>query len=144
MIAHTWHKLSMILHAWLRKLAETESLLTISFKISIKFWWCKKLSAHSSVIKLSDLIAEYWTLTELSSKSATSSNNEASTSYCLRCSFKPMRKEAKALILACLYCQFWCLMVFDVKFKTKVSNSCESSSKIVYKHLAAASSIPFY
>lgn len=133
----------MILQAWLRKLAETESFATIIFKISRKFGWCKKLSAHSSVIKLRDFMAEYWTLIELSSKRATSSNKEASTSYCLRCSLKPIRKEAKALILACLYCHFWCLMVFEVKFKTNVSNYWESSSKIVYKHFAEASSIPF-
>lgn len=57
----TWHKLSIILHAWFKKFAETDSFPTTSFKISKKLAWCKKLSAHSSVIRLIDLIAEYWT-----------------------------------------------------------------------------------
>jgi len=114
----TWHKLSIILHAWFKKFAETDSLPTTSFKISKKLAWCKKLSAHSSVIRLIDLIAEYWTNLESSLRRDTNFTNEASTNCCFLSSAVPIKNEANALILACLYLGLVWSIVLDVKSRT--------------------------
>lgn len=137
------HKLSMILHPWFRKFADTDNFPTTIFKISKKFEWCKKLEAHSSVIKLIDLIAEYWTIFDSSLSKETSLTSEASTSYCFLFSSAPIKYEAKALIEAWRYLGFEWSMALEVKSSTIFSNSLESSSKMVSKHLAAASSTPF-
>ena len=133
----------MILHAWFKKFADTDNLPTTSFRMSKKFAWCRKLYAHYSLIKLMDFIAEYCTIFDSSFNSETNFTNEAFNSSCLRFSSAPIKKEAKDLIEAWRYLAFAWSIVFEVKSRTSFSNSCESSSKIVYKHFAAASSTPF-
>lgn len=110
----TLQRLSIILQQWRIKVSLILALLTISWRIWMKFAWFRMTFPASSLIKLNDLIVESCTIGCGSFRRETNYKSDKLTNCWAVYSGNPIKSSENARMLPCLYFQFSCLIVLEV------------------------------